>query len=90
MSAHGLAIVVSVNYNNHSGYSEGVATTIQIDEGLRDKIKSFGVKGETYNDIIARLYALAVEHQLKELLLSPKNAVPIDDAIARAEARWQS
>ena len=64
-------------------------TTIQIEKETRDKIKSFGAKGETYNEIINRLYDVAVKHQLKEFLLSSKDSVPIDEAIARAEKRWR-
>ena len=31
------------------------ATTIQVDSKVRDLLKSFGRKGETYNDIILKL-----------------------------------
>lgn len=30
-------------------------TTIQVDNKVRDLLKSFGKKGETYNDIILKL-----------------------------------
>jgi hypothetical protein len=64
-------------------------TTIQIDVQTKEKIKSFGRKGESYQDIINRLYDVAVREQLREFLLSD-DAVPIDDAIARAKKRWRS
>ncbi|MGB9760566.1 MAG: DUF7557 family protein [Thermoproteota archaeon] len=34
-------------------------TTIQISKSLRDKLKAFGKKGETYDEIIRRLLKLA-------------------------------
>jgi len=36
-------------------------TTIQLSKETRDKISSFGVKGETYDDIIKRMCDLAVK-----------------------------
>ena len=30
-------------------------TTIVVDTGVRDKLKQYGVKGETYEDIIVKL-----------------------------------
>ena len=34
-------------------------TTIQVDTETRDMLKSFGRKGETYNDIIQKLIKIA-------------------------------
>jgi hypothetical protein len=63
-------------------------TTIQIDHETKERIKTFGLKGETYQDIINRLYNIAVKSQLRELLMSQKS-IPIDDAIARHKKKWQ-
>jgi hypothetical protein len=47
------------NYNNYIGYiyySDYMATTtIQLETKVRDLLKSFGRKGDTYNDIILKL-----------------------------------
>jgi len=75
-----------INYNNYSGYR--MPTTIQIDHETKERLKSFGSKGETYQDIIKRLYDIAVRQQLRELLNS-KNAIPIDEAIAQFKRKWQ-
>mgnify|MGYP001576676249 CR=1 FL=1 len=61
-----------------------MATTIQINEDTKKKIQSFGNKGETYNEIINKIYSLAVKEQLREFLYLD-NAIPIDEAIARAK-----
>ena len=64
-------------------------TTIAISPEIRDQIKEFGNKGETYDDILAKLLNSAKERQLQELLMDDKDCVPIDDAIARAKKKWQ-
>jgi len=30
-------------------------TSISLEKGIRDRLKTYGVKGETYNDIMIRL-----------------------------------
>lgn len=64
-------------------------TTIQIDEEIRDKIKSFGSKGETYNDILKRLYEIAVQQQLRDLLFSSKDVLTLAQARELHAKRWQ-
>jgi len=65
-----------------------MVTTIQVDVETKEKLQSFGRKGESYQKIINRLYNIAVQEQLRDFLFS-KEAVPIDEAIARAKAKWQ-
>jgi predicted CopG family antitoxin len=64
-----------------------MATTIQVDEDTKKKLQTFGTKGESYNEIINRIYTLAVKEQLHEFLYAG-DAIPIDEAIARAKKRW--
>jgi hypothetical protein len=64
-------------------------TTIAISEEIRDQIKNFGNKGETYDDILTRLLTSAKNRQLQELLMDDTNCVPIDEAISRAKKKWQ-
>jgi len=63
-------------------------TTIQISKETRDKISSFGLKGESYEDIIKRIYSLAVKDQLKRFLTSGEGFVPIEEAIKEADEKW--
>ena len=65
------------------------STTISISKETRDKIKEFGLKGETYTDILERLYASARERLLHDLFFNNANAIPIDQAIAESKKRWQ-
>lgn len=66
-----------------------MSSTIHVDDETKERLASFGKKGESYKDIINKLYDIAVEHQLREFLYS-KKAVPIDEAISRAKKKWQS
>jgi hypothetical protein len=63
-------------------------STIQVDQETKAKLQSFGKKGETYQDIINRLYTIAVREQLRQYV-SETPTVPIDDAISRAKKKWQ-
>ncbi len=64
-------------------------TTIAISPEIRDQIKEFGNKGETYDDILAKLLDSAKARQLQELLMDETNCIPIEDAITRAKKKWQ-
>jgi hypothetical protein len=63
-------------------------TTIQLSKETKDKISSFGVKGESYDNIIKRIYSLAVKDQLKEFLLSSENTISIEDARKELNKKW--
>lgn len=63
-------------------------TTIQISEEMKKKIASFGNKGESYEQIIERIYALAVKEHLREFLMSEEDTISIDEAIENAKKKW--
>jgi len=64
-------------------------TTIQLNEETKDMISTFGTKKDTFDTILVRIYHLAVKEQLRELLLSSENTIPIDEAIKRARKKWR-
>ena len=63
-------------------------TTIQLSNETKDKISSFGTKGESYDDIIKRIYSLAVKEQLRDFLMSGEGFIPIEEAIKEADKKW--
>ena len=63
-------------------------TTIAITESLKDEIKEFGLKGETYTQILARLLKSARERQLQDILMSEEGTVTIEQAMENAKKRW--
>jgi hypothetical protein len=65
-----------------------VATTIQISRETKELIGTFGTKEDTYEDILKRMYKLAVKEQLREFLLSSEDCISIDEARKEAEKKW--
>jgi hypothetical protein len=63
-------------------------TTIQLSKETRDKICSFGLKGESYDEILKRIYSLAVKEQLRNFLMSDEGFISIEDAIKEADKKW--
>jgi hypothetical protein len=58
-------------------------TTIPVSRVTRDKLKSLGLKGETYDEIIARLMEIARYEEFMErqyaLLKEKDKFVPLDE-----------
>ena len=63
-------------------------STIQLSKETKEKISSFGVKGESYDTILKRIYSMAVKEQLREFLMSSEGFVPIDEAIKEVNKKW--
>ena len=63
-------------------------TTIQLSKETKNKIASFGIKGESYDEILKRIYSLAVKEQLRNFLMSDEGFIPIEDAIKEADKKW--
>ena len=63
-------------------------STIQLSKETKKKISSFGLKGESYDDILKRVYSMAVKEQLREFLMSDDGFIPIEDAIKEADKKW--
>ncbi len=63
-------------------------TTIQLSKETKDKISSFGVKGESYDEILRRIYSLALKEQLRNFLMSDDGFIPIEEAMKEANKKW--
>lgn len=63
-------------------------TTIQLSKETRDKLSSFGMKGESYDIILKRIYSLAVKEQLREFLLSSEGTISIKEARKELNKKW--
>jgi len=63
-------------------------TTIQLSKETKDKISSFGIKGESYDDIIRRIYSFAVKEQLRLFLLSSEGTISIEEARKELNKKW--
>ncbi|MEK6813020.1 MAG: hypothetical protein AABX86_02820 [Nanoarchaeota archaeon] len=65
-----------------------MVTTIQISQEMKEKIASFGSKNETYEQILERVYNLAVKTQLREFLMSKEDTVSLEEARKEVEKKW--
>ncbi|MFA6073689.1 MAG: hypothetical protein WC758_06240 [Candidatus Woesearchaeota archaeon] len=63
-------------------------TTIQITKDTKEMIGSFGTKEDTYEDIIKKLYSLAVKEQLREFLMSSQGTITLEEARKRHAKTW--
>lgn len=63
-------------------------TTIQLSKKTKEKIASFGTKGESYEDILKKIYSLAVKEHLREFLMSSDNTVTIEEALKEVKKKW--
>jgi predicted CopG family antitoxin len=65
-----------------------VATTIQVDSEVKDQLTEFKMPGETYNDLLKRLYKSACERQLQDLLMDNSDCVSVEEALRMAEEEY--
>ena len=64
-------------------------TTISISKEVKEQMKEFGKKGETYNEILGRVLNNAKERQLQDLLMDEKDTLTVRKALDKAKERWQ-
>jgi hypothetical protein len=78
-----------INYSNYTYYGEyRMTSSIQLSKETKTLISTFGTKEETYEDIIKRLYKIAVKEQLKEFLMSSDNTITLEEAKKRHSQKW--
>ncbi len=63
-------------------------TTIAISNEVKNQIKEFGGKGETYSEILARLLISAKKRQIRDLLMDESDSIPIEKAIENSKKKW--
>lgn len=63
-------------------------STIQLSHETKEMISSFGTKGETFETIIKRIYALAVKEQLRQFLMPSERFISLNEARKELEKEW--
>ncbi|MFW6285613.1 MAG: hypothetical protein ACOC16_00410 [Nanoarchaeota archaeon] len=66
-----------------------MATTISISNDLKEKLKNLGRAGDTYEDVIRKMYETTRKRILIDYLYDTSDSISIDDAINEAEDKWQ-
>ena len=60
-------------------------STIAVTQDLKDKIKTLGIKGESYNEILEDMYKSRKKDLISEILMDTSDCIPIDDVIKELE-----
>jgi hypothetical protein len=63
-------------------------STIQISKETKELIGTFGTKEDTYEDIIKKMYSMAVKEQLRQFLMSSNGTLTLDEARTRLSKQW--
>jgi len=64
-------------------------TTIAVEKRVKEGIKEFGNKGETFSQIIERLLDSANQRLFQDVLMNTENCIPIKEALQKAKNKWQ-
>ena len=75
-----------INYSHYTGYR--MNTTIQLSNETKELIGTFGTKEDTYEDIIKKMYSMAVKEQLRQFLMSTDGTLTLDEARKRLSKKW--
>ncbi|MGM5484558.1 MAG: hypothetical protein ACQEP1_01670 [Nanobdellota archaeon] len=64
-------------------------TTIAVSPKVKEAIKEYGNKGETYDQILSKILKSAKDRQIQELLMDTEGYTTAKDALKRAKKKWQ-
>jgi predicted CopG family antitoxin len=79
----------TVKYINYMDLTYHMTTTISISEELKSKLRNLGRAGDSYEEVITRMYEISKKNMLLSYLYDASDSISIDEAIARAKAKWQ-
>ncbi|MBR9701193.1 hypothetical protein GOV11_04990 [Candidatus Woesearchaeota archaeon] len=65
-----------------------MATTISISEAMKEKLKNLGRAGDSYEDVISKMYDITSKHLLLTYLYDESDSIPIEEALKQAKAKW--
>ncbi len=63
-------------------------STIQLSKETKKKISSFGTKGESYDQILNRIYSMAVKEQIRIFLMDDKDTITLEEFKKEVEKKW--
>ncbi len=65
-----------------------MTTTIAISEDMKDKLRNLGRAGESYEEVIRRMYEVARKTMLMSFLYDGSDSITVDEAISQAKKKW--
>jgi predicted CopG family antitoxin len=63
-------------------------TTIALPMRVKDNVAEYGLKGESYGEIIERLLKSARERMLRDVLMDETDCVTIEEARKELNKKW--
>ena len=63
-------------------------TTIAVPMRVKEGIQEYGLKGESYSDILERLLKSARERMIHDVLMNDEDCITIEEALEDAKKRW--
>lgn len=65
-----------------------MTSTIRVSNVVKKKLASFGLKGESYDTIINRMYDLAVKEHMRQFLMPSEKYISLDDFEKEVNKKW--
>ena len=66
-----------------------MVTTIAISSELKEKLRNLGRTGDSYEEVIRRMYEITRKNLLMAYLYDLSDSLTIDEAISEARKKWQ-
>lgn len=63
-------------------------TTIQVSNELKEKISSFGSKGESYDKILRRIYEMAKKERIRKFFMSDEGYLSLEEVRKELDKKW--
>jgi predicted CopG family antitoxin len=69
-------------------YAKYMTSTIRLSKETKDLISTFGLKGESFETIILRLFHLAKREQLRKFLMPSDKYISLDEFEKEVNKKW--
>ncbi|MFT4261371.1 MAG: hypothetical protein ACMXX9_02990 [Candidatus Woesearchaeota archaeon] len=66
-----------------------MASTISISKETKEKLKNLGRTGDSYEDVIKKMYEITKKQLILDYLYDEKDCITIDEAIEQSKKKWQ-
>lgn len=63
-------------------------STIQLSKETKRKISSFGNKGESYEDILKKIYSMALKEQVRQFLMNEEDSITLEEFKKEINKKW--
>ncbi len=65
-----------------------MATAVSISDWMKGKLKNLGRAGDSYEDVIRRMYEVTRKNLLMAYFYDEPDSLSIDEAVAEARKKW--